>query len=174
MQTLFSRVAGLDIHKDTVVVCVRTTSGEGEVQETIRTFGTMTDELLSLADWLTQRQVTHAAMESTGVLWKIDFLVYELHGAVGNQHRDASRMAAPRRTPAPGGKLRLYPAAKLRCNRAWLSLAGSSDCKERSETRRSPRRTRGHRPRSIASPPCTASRSATVWPWPLPASHVSG
>lgn len=70
MQTLFSRVAGLDIHKDTVVVCVRTTNVEGKVQETIRTFGTMTDELLALADWLAQRQVTHAAMESTGVLWK--------------------------------------------------------------------------------------------------------
>ena len=57
--------AGLDVHKRTVVACVITPEGE----ET-RTFGTMTKDLIALSDWLSQRQVTHAAMESTGVYWK--------------------------------------------------------------------------------------------------------
>jgi transposase len=43
---------------------------QGQAQETVRTFGTMTEDLLALADWLRQQQVTHVAMESTGVLWK--------------------------------------------------------------------------------------------------------
>lgn len=70
MQTLFLRVAGLDIHKKTVVVCLRITDSQGHVREIVRTFGTMTDDLLALRDWLTAEQVTHVAMESTGVLWK--------------------------------------------------------------------------------------------------------
>lgn len=70
MDTLYARVAGLDVHKKNVVACVRITSPQGKAQDTIRTFGTMTDDLLALADWLRQQQITHVAMESTGVLWK--------------------------------------------------------------------------------------------------------
>lgn len=66
METLHSRVAGLDVHKNMVVACVRIAKSPPES----RTFGTMTDDLLALFDWLTERQVTHLAMESTGVLWK--------------------------------------------------------------------------------------------------------
>jgi len=69
MQTLFPRVAGLDVHKNTVVACVRRVA-DGKVQEAVRTFGTMTDDLLALADWLAACSVTQVAMESTGVLWK--------------------------------------------------------------------------------------------------------
>lgn len=65
MQVTYSRCAGLDVHKKTVVACAITPEG----QET-RTFGAMTKELLALADWLAQRRVTHVAMESTGVYWK--------------------------------------------------------------------------------------------------------
>lgn len=70
METLYQRVAGLDVHKNNIVVCVRITAGNGRVQEATRTFGTMTDDLLQLSDWLRGEQVTHVAMESTGVLWK--------------------------------------------------------------------------------------------------------
>lgn len=69
METLYPRVAGLDVHKDTIVVCVRVCTA-GRVHEQVRTFGTMTDHLLALSDWLRHWQVTHVAMESTGVLWK--------------------------------------------------------------------------------------------------------
>lgn len=66
MDVLYSRVAALDVHKKTVVACVRIAGSPSET----RTFGTMTDELLDLSDWLVDCQVTHVAMESTGVLWK--------------------------------------------------------------------------------------------------------
>src|SRR5690606_1029949 len=60
---------GLDVHKDTVVACARITD-HGRATQTTRTFGTMTEDLLALRDWLTQKRVSHIAMESTGVLWK--------------------------------------------------------------------------------------------------------
>jgi transposase len=62
--------AGFDVHKKTVVVCVRRALPGGEVEAQTRTFGTMTADLLELADWLKERGVRHAAMESTGVYWK--------------------------------------------------------------------------------------------------------
>jgi transposase len=70
MDTLYLRVAGLDVHKKTVVAGLRLTHPDGSVEEHTRTFGTMTEDLLQLGDWLSQAQVTHVAMESTGVLWK--------------------------------------------------------------------------------------------------------
>ena len=70
METIYQHVAGLDIHKTNVVVCLRKTSPDGSVKEDIRTFATMTDDLLALCDWLSQEHVTQVAMESTGVLWK--------------------------------------------------------------------------------------------------------
>jgi len=70
METIYQRVAGLDIHKANIVVCLRKMSPDGSVEEDVRTFATMTDELLALCDCLSQQRVTHVAMESTGVLWK--------------------------------------------------------------------------------------------------------
>ena len=70
MDIVYPCCAGLDVHKKTVVACVRRLGANGKVHKEVRTFGTMTSELLSLADWLAQEGVTHAAMESTGVYWK--------------------------------------------------------------------------------------------------------
>jgi transposase len=65
MKLMYERCAGLDVHKETVVACVRI-GGEHEV----RTFPTTTAGLLELSDWLVQSGCTHAVMESTGVYWK--------------------------------------------------------------------------------------------------------
>ena len=65
MDVVNERCAGLDIHSDTVVASVITPTGRE-----LRTFGTVTDELLALADWLLGLGVTQVAMESTGVYWK--------------------------------------------------------------------------------------------------------
>lgn len=65
MQVVHERCCGLDVHKKTVVVCSVTPEG----QET-RTFSTMTDDVLKLAEWLRAKGITHVAMESTGVYWK--------------------------------------------------------------------------------------------------------
>ena len=72
MDRLHEHCAGLDVHKKTVVAC-RVTGGEQGVQ----TFGTSTSELLGLADWLRAGQVTHVAMESTGVYWKPIYNILE-------------------------------------------------------------------------------------------------
>src|SRR3954447_14592980 len=70
MDVLFTRCCGLDIHKRTVVACVVVPGTDGQPAKQVRSCGTMTDELLLLADWLTANEVTHVAMESTGVYWK--------------------------------------------------------------------------------------------------------
>jgi transposase len=69
MELLYSRCAGLDVHKETVVACARI-AGDGKLVKDIETFGTTTDALLRLSDWLTERGCTHVAMEATGVYWK--------------------------------------------------------------------------------------------------------
>lgn len=74
MQVVHERCCGLDVHKKTVVACALT-PGNREV----RTFGTMTADLLALADWLEDERVTHIAMESTGVFWKPVYNVLEQH-----------------------------------------------------------------------------------------------
>jgi transposase len=77
MDTLYRCCAGLDVHKKTVVACVRKLAPSGEVDQQVLTFGTMTDELLALSDWLASCGVTHVAMESTGVYWKPVFNLLE-------------------------------------------------------------------------------------------------
>lgn len=69
MEVLYPHCAGLDIHKETVVACVRHRTG-GKVKTEIRTFATLTGALLELSTWLATEQVTHIAMEATGVYWK--------------------------------------------------------------------------------------------------------
>ncbi len=69
MEVLYPRCAGADVHKDSVVVCVRVQEGQHARTE-VRTFGTTTRELLSLVEWLLGEEVTHVAMEATGVYWK--------------------------------------------------------------------------------------------------------
>jgi len=70
MDILYACCTGLDIHKKTVTACVRCVDVKGKVRQQTRTFGTMTSDLLALADWLTAEGVSHVAMESTGVYWK--------------------------------------------------------------------------------------------------------
>lgn len=77
MQVVYDRCAGLDIHKKTVVACRIVPDGESGWIKDIRTFKTMTGDLLQLADWLAKEDITHVAMESTGVYWKPVFNILE-------------------------------------------------------------------------------------------------
>lgn len=74
MQVAYERCCGLDVHKRVIVACVL--AGR---ERTIRSFGTMTEDLESLAAWLEACGVTHVAMESTGVFWKPVHNVLEAH-----------------------------------------------------------------------------------------------
>ena len=70
MDTLFTRVAGLDVHLKVIQVAVRCRQESGQLVKQVRSFGTMTRDLRALADYLRSLGVTHVAMESTAVLWK--------------------------------------------------------------------------------------------------------
>ncbi len=69
MEVLYTCCAGLDVHRGSVVACMRKVEGS-RVQREVHTFGTTTSQLLVLSDWLTERGCTHVAMEATGVYWK--------------------------------------------------------------------------------------------------------
>jgi transposase len=69
MEVMYERVAGLDVHKETVVACMRIVAG-GKVSRECRTFDTTTAGLEALLAWLTESGCTHVAMEATGVYWK--------------------------------------------------------------------------------------------------------
>ena len=77
MEVVYERCCGLDIHKQTVVACVVVPGTGKQPHKEIRTFNTMTADLLKLADWLTAQSVTHVALESTGVYWKAPWNVLE-------------------------------------------------------------------------------------------------
>jgi transposase len=69
MDVLYPICAGLDVHKDTVVACVRV-AANGPARSEVRTFDTTTPGLLALSAWLAESGCTHVAMEATGIYWK--------------------------------------------------------------------------------------------------------
>jgi transposase len=69
MQVLYPRCCALDVHKETVVACLRLVIDDKVVKE-VRSFETTTASLMALSDWLTEHKCTHIAMEATGVYWK--------------------------------------------------------------------------------------------------------
>jgi transposase len=77
MEIMYQSCAGLDVHKKSVVVCRITPKAEGGWAKDIKTFGTFTEDLLTLLDWLRAGNVTHIAMESTGVYWKPIYNILE-------------------------------------------------------------------------------------------------
>ena len=70
MDVIVSRCAGLDVHKNTVMACVRAPGPDGGRTSTVRRFRTFTDSLRQLRSWLIAEGVTQVAMEATGVYWK--------------------------------------------------------------------------------------------------------
>lgn len=77
MEIISEYVCGMDVHKDSITACVLTPK-----KKEIRTFGTMTDDLLLLVDWIQSHDCTHAAMESTGVYWKPVYNLLELESSI--------------------------------------------------------------------------------------------
>jgi transposase len=69
MELLHPHCAGLDLHKETVVACIRHMLN-GTVTTEVKSFQTTTQQLMELSDWLSSHGVTHIAMEATGVYWK--------------------------------------------------------------------------------------------------------
>ena len=70
MRVLYERCCGLDIHKKFVVACFLATGADGTVGKEVRTYSTMTADLLALSDWLRAEGCGPVVMESTGSYWK--------------------------------------------------------------------------------------------------------
>ena len=77
MDRQLERCCGLDVHKETIAACVRIGGRSGRVVQHIQTFRTAAADLILLRDWLAAHEVTHVAMESTGVYWKPVFYALE-------------------------------------------------------------------------------------------------
>ncbi len=88
MERIRNRVAGLDVHRDSVVVCLRVAVGM-EVETVKRSFSTTSAGIADLGDWLADHEVTTVVMESTGVYWKPVLL------RVGGPVRGAVAAATP-------------------------------------------------------------------------------
>jgi transposase len=77
MDTLFMKVAGLDVHLKSIQCAVRCRQESGKLLATVRSYGTMTRDLRAMADYLQALGVTHVALEATGVLWKPIWNIFE-------------------------------------------------------------------------------------------------
>ena len=79
MEVLHARCCGIDVHKASLVACLRVQDGRRRHTE-VRSFGTTTSEILGLHAWLSEAGCTHVAMESTGVYWIPLFQILEARG----------------------------------------------------------------------------------------------
>jgi transposase len=77
MEAIIERCCGIDVHKKNIVVCLAVGKPDEKPRTMIKTFSTMTCDLLVCRDWLVSEGCTHAAMESTGVYWKPIYNILE-------------------------------------------------------------------------------------------------
>lgn len=133
MDTLYERVAGLDVHKDTVVACLRIVA-EGKTKRECRTFATTTEQLEQLRAWLGEGRCTQVAMEATGVYWMPVFRI------LGEGEFELTLANAAHIKNVPGRKTdmndAMWIADLLACGLIKASFVPSEDIQElRSLTR---------------------------------------
>ena len=124
MEVVYARCAGLDVHKKSVVACVLTGApGRRRSRRVTRTFGTMTDDLEGLADWLAERRVGAVVMEATGVYWKPVYNVLERRGGLtgGRGERPAPEGGAGAEDRRQGRPV----AGRSCCGTGWCARASS-------------------------------------------------
>jgi transposase len=88
VDVIIEKCCGLDVHQAVIVACLLTGDGNKKPKKEVRTFRTVTRELLAMREWLVEAGCTHVAMESTGVYWKPVYAVLEggFELVVGNAH----------------------------------------------------------------------------------------
>lgn len=62
MQVTHTHCAGIDVQKQTVVVCCLSEAGNSRLKRETRTYGTMTSELLRMSEWVASEGITHRAI----------------------------------------------------------------------------------------------------------------
>ena len=78
MEAIIERACGIDVHKKNIVACLLIGKPGEKPKKTVKTFSTMTEDLLACKDWLVSEGCTHGALESTGVYWKPVFNIINL------------------------------------------------------------------------------------------------
>ncbi len=98
MEVLYPRCCGLDVHRNMVVACLSIIEA-GQRHKEIRTFRSVTRELIAMRAWLLEEGCTHIGMESTGVLWRpvYDRLAGYFELVLVNAAQYAGRFQATRR-----------------------------------------------------------------------------
>ena len=141
MERVIERCGGLDVHKKTVVACVRVPGRTSGREQHVRTFGTTTAELLALRDWLGGYGVTHVAMESTGVYWKPIFYVARGRVHVCAGQRRAGRAGAGAEDGRQGLRLdRPTTGARARAGKLCAASADPRTPRSHALSRRADRR----------------------------------
>jgi transposase len=89
MEAIIERSCGLDVHQAKVVACLLVGRADEKPRKRIKTFGTLTRDLLEMREWLLSEGCTHVGMESTGIYWMPVYAVLEgdFELVVGNAHR---------------------------------------------------------------------------------------
>jgi transposase len=104
MPMVHTPCCGIDVHKETVVACVRRANAKGSESNEVRTFTTTTRGLLELGDWLADRNVAAVAMESTGIYWKPVWNLLEGRATRDGQIIALMRVNARHMSNVPGRK----------------------------------------------------------------------
>jgi transposase len=145
MDVVYERCAGLDVHKATVVGCVRLPGPRsGERRGETRTFATTTQGLLTLSDWLATHGVTHAAMESTGVYWRPVYAILEGTVGVCLVNARSVKMLPGRKTDVRDSE---WLAQLLECGRlrgSFVPPQAVRDLRDLTRARKALIRERGH------------------------------
>ncbi len=127
MEAMLTHCAGLDVHQKSIVVCVMTGSLDSVPEVETRTFPTMTKDLFEMLKWLEEKEVTHIAMESTGIYWKPVYNILE-------GYFDITLANAHRIKNVPGRKTDIsdaeWIAKLLRCGLIESSFVPPADIRE--------------------------------------------
>ncbi len=130
MQVIHERCCGRDVHHQTVVAGVLITAPDGAVQRRVRTFGTMTADLLALSDWLDGYGATQIAMESTGVYWRpVDNILEDGSRAITLVNPQHMQAVPGRKTDVQDSEWLAGSPLGACCATAWSSRALSRRCR---------------------------------------------
>lgn len=133
METLNPRCAGMDVHQETIVVCVILGESGDTLEVETRTFPTMTRDLFALMTWLESMSVTHIAMESTGIYWRPLYNILEGYFDITLANAQRIKNVPGRKTDVSDAE---WIAKLLRVGLIEKSFVPSSDLRELRELTR--------------------------------------
>lgn len=133
METLIARCAGMDVHQESIVVCVMTGDAAEAPEVVTRTFPTMTRNLFELMTWLESKEVTHIAMESTGIYWRPVYNILEGYFDITLANAQRIKNVPGRKTDVSDAE---WIAKLLRVGLIEKSFVPSSDLRELRELTR--------------------------------------